>query len=86
MTYDDYLIWSHEHGAWWGPNRSGYSQSLSKAGVYSQAEAFHLCIEAMPGTSTKLGALPELPIRVADVLAMVRAYDGKFGDRPEPWR
>jgi hypothetical protein len=83
---DLYLIWSHEHGAWWGPDRCGYTTTISKAGRYTHDEAMRLCIEAMPGTSSRLGALPELPVRLADVEVMVAAYDTKFADRPEIWR
>ena len=83
---DQYLIWSHEHSAWWGPDRCGYVRRISHAGRYSHAEALDICIEAMPGTSTQLGALPELPVRVADVSAIVEAYDDRFASRPEAWR
>jgi hypothetical protein len=83
----EYLIWSHEHRAWWGPGRSGYTPRLSQAGRYSHAEALRLCAEAMPGTSTDMGALPELPVLEADVLAMVEHYDTQFPTRrPERWR
>jgi hypothetical protein len=83
---DDYLIWSAEHEAWWGPERCGYVRSISKAGVYSHAEALDICSNAIPGTSTQLGMLPELPVRMADVWTMVKAYDERFGSRPEQWR
>ena len=83
---DLYLIWSHEHGAWWGPERCGYVRRISDAGRYSRADAWDICIKAMSGTSTQLGALPELPVRLADVDAMTSAYDEQFPDRPEAWR
>jgi hypothetical protein len=83
---DEYLIWSHEHGGWWGPERCGYGQSISKAGRYSREEAIQICTRAIPGTSTYLGALPELPVRVADVEALIGGYDERFASRPEPWR
>lgn len=34
-----YLIWSHEHGAWWRPNSRGYSETILDAGVYSEEES-----------------------------------------------
>jgi hypothetical protein len=83
---DLYLIWSHEHGAWWGPGGSGYVRSIAQAGRYPAEEALGNCIRAMPGTSSGLGALPELPVRLADIEAMTAAYDKEFADRPEPWR
>lgn len=35
-----FLIWSHEHHAWWAPHRHGYTFSREDAGRYSQEEAF----------------------------------------------
>jgi hypothetical protein len=91
MTDDDrdliepYLIWSHEHGAWWGPGGSGYVTRIGQAGRYSRTEAMRICTRAIPGN---LGALPELPVRLADLEQMVEAYVAKFGDHPERdrWR
>jgi hypothetical protein len=34
-----YVIWSMEHGAWWRPGRSGYTQRVTSAGSYDQTEA-----------------------------------------------
>jgi hypothetical protein len=39
-----YLIWSEEHGAWWGPDSSGYTRSLFEAGRYRPEEA-HCIVE-----------------------------------------
>jgi len=86
MTDDTYLVWSHEHQAWWGPGRCGYVRSLAQAGRYSHAEALTICAQAIPGTSSRMGALPDLPVRLSDLEAMVEAYDLEFHDRPEPWR
>lgn len=30
---DTYLVWSHEHGAWWRPGGHGYTTHLSDAGL-----------------------------------------------------
>jgi hypothetical protein len=35
----EYLIWSEEHGSWWGPGNSGYTRSLFEASRYSLSEA-----------------------------------------------
>ena len=35
----DYVIWSFEHEAWWGPNRCGYTDHLNEAGRYTAEEA-----------------------------------------------
>jgi hypothetical protein len=34
-----WVVWSNYHGAWWGPNCSGYEPSLLLAGCYTEAEA-----------------------------------------------
>lgn len=34
-----YVIWSNEHGAFWGHRRLGYVKSIDDAGRYSLAEA-----------------------------------------------
>ena len=86
MADETYLIYSVEHGAWWGPDRCGYVRRIEDAGIYSRAEALDICIKAMPGTSTQLGALPELPVPLHDVQEMLVAYDEMFPGRPEVWR
>jgi len=35
----DYIIWSFEHSAWWGPDRRGYTEDVAKAGRYSAVDA-----------------------------------------------
>jgi hypothetical protein len=83
---DIYLIWSHEHAMWWGPDGYGYTAHLSEAGRYTHDDVLHICTMAIPGTSTRLKALPELPVRLKDVEAMIARYNDEFGDRPEPWK
>jgi hypothetical protein len=34
-----YVIWSEEHGAWWGAAEWGYTVSLRAAGRFSKARA-----------------------------------------------
>lgn len=75
---DLYLIWSHEHTAWWGPAARGYSRKISEAGRYTHSQALAICTEAIPGTSDRLGALPELPIRFGDIEAMVGAFAAAY--------
>jgi hypothetical protein len=65
-----YLIWSHEHGQWWRPGGHGYTPSPALAGRYNREDALAICIKAIPGTAERLGALPELPVRLADLQAM----------------
>jgi hypothetical protein len=81
----EYLIWSNEHRAWWGPGRSGYVTRIEHAGRYSYEQALDICTEAMPGTSRQLGMLPELPVRLVDLTFMLgRFADSYPGHDPEP--
>jgi len=66
-VWSPYLIWSHEHSAWWGPGEHGYTPELTEAGRYTREDALRICRKAMPGTAARLGALPELPVRLADL-------------------
>lgn len=74
MNDDSYLIWSHEHAAWWGPGGCLYLKRLSEAGRYTRDQALRICTDAMPGTAARLGALPELPVREDDVQEMISRY------------
>jgi hypothetical protein len=81
---DEYLIWSHEHGMWWGPGGHGYTEHLDRAGHYLRKDAMRICCNAMPGVK---GMLNELPVRLADVLEMTKDYQTRYGaDTPQPWR
>jgi hypothetical protein len=51
-TGGTYLVWSHEHGAWWGPGRSGYTKGLQTAGRYSRDDALDICRNAIPTAGT----------------------------------
>jgi hypothetical protein len=42
----NYLIWSNEHRAWWGPGYRGYVQIISHAGRYKLTEATVICTNA----------------------------------------
>jgi hypothetical protein len=39
----------------------------------------------MSEDSTRIGALTELPVRLADIEAMVFAHKAMFPQRQEPW-
>lgn len=43
MTEANYLVWSNEHRAWWGPNNAGYYGSIASAGRYTRDEALKIC-------------------------------------------
>jgi len=61
---DNYLIWSNQHRAWWGPNGCGYTTDHAGAGRYSREDAiFHSA--SAPHAK---GAPEEVPVREADLL------------------
>jgi len=39
----DYLVWSNEHNAWWGPDSCGYYPDVKMAGLYTCEEAEACC-------------------------------------------
>jgi hypothetical protein len=41
-----WLIWSHEHSAWWKAHSCGYTQHVEEAGRYSLADALRICHDA----------------------------------------
>lgn len=64
----EYVVWSNEHSAWWGPKRSGYYTHLVAAGRYTRDEAIRICQGARGGR--RYNANPsEVPILLADAEA-----------------
>jgi len=59
----EYLVWSFEHDAWWGPNESGYTKDIERAGRYSQRDAgrivmqdvFNYEVAVLENTAHRLG-------------------------------
>lgn len=43
VTAEKWLVWSIEHGAWWGPNHCRYYIDIDFAGRYSLEEALSIC-------------------------------------------
>lgn len=41
-----YLIWSHEHDAWWRPGGWGYTTNVDEAGRYSLIDASRIVLDA----------------------------------------
>lgn len=61
----EYVVWSNEHSAWWGPDHRGYYSHLSAAGRYSRDEALRICVSARGGR--RFNENPsEVPILLAD--------------------
>lgn len=42
----DWIIWSHEHQAWWKAGRNGYSEFRKDAGIFTLDEALEICRNA----------------------------------------
>ena len=83
---DIYLIWSNEHRGWWGPVEGGYVTQASRAGRYKREHELDICARAIPGTAERMGMLPEVPVRVADLADMLEAFDTKYPARNrEAW-
>ena len=74
MAEEDYLIWSEEHGAWWGPHHYGYTRSMKKAGRYSKEQA-----EAISASANGGGTFCEVPVRAS--LAIIHACELPSGGR-----
>jgi hypothetical protein len=77
---DAYLVWSNEHGAWWRPGEAGYTRNLAEAGRYSRDRALAICRSAIP-TALHIGAVAELPVRLADVDAFLEGERVPFSIR-----
>lgn len=71
-----YLVWSKEHGAWWGPGRHGYVSNYAMAGRYTHDEAIEICVEAMRPLG---GTFQEVPVRLEDVEHMRARWRHRFG-------
>jgi hypothetical protein len=52
-----WLIWSNDHGTWWGPNRGGYTRVVKDAGRYTLAEAWQIMRARDFRCGSKLGEL-----------------------------
>ena len=42
----EWVIWSHEHNAWWRPGHAGYTRLFREAGRYPYDEARSICARA----------------------------------------
>lgn len=68
-----YFIWSHEHRAWWGPDRTGYTRELDKAGLYTRAAAIEICINARGGWHPGEPP-PEIPVFHYDAIEVETTF------------
>lgn len=80
---DRYLIWSHEHAAWWGPASNGYTRAVTQAGRYTYDDAMDICAAALPGTANRMRAFPELPVREAEAMLLRDRYIALYPHDPD---
>lgn len=77
-----YLVWSNEHGAWWGHNQCGYNAHVKDAGRYSLEEAIRCCDRRSWGGNWRVP--PELPIHVDAANALERVETLPTTPSPDP--
>jgi hypothetical protein len=88
-----WLIYSHEHDAWWAKHASGYTDSVAEAGRYMQRSAAEICKNAVFGgpvsCSHGIGFPPEIMIHefAADKAAAIEYVTAQFigGRVPEDY-
>ena len=80
---DEYLIWSNEHRAWWGPNGGGYRTSLADAGRYDRERAISTCVSSRDGWGQK-SIPPEIPVRLDDAIECQARWGEIINTRKEP--
>lgn len=61
----EWLIWSNEHGAWWGPQRSGYTTEVNHAGRYTFEEADEIARARLYRSGASANRLTGTPAEVA---------------------
>lgn len=52
----EFVIWSFEHEAWWGPDHAGYTPDLDRAGRYSAREAGEIVTDSILGDEVAIEA------------------------------
>lgn len=55
---EPWVVWSHEHDAWWGPDQRGYAENVLGAGVYTEAVAKQIERDANDIGQRKESAMP----------------------------
>jgi len=59
-----YVLYSHGHRMWWGPDRSGYVSSVDEAGRYTQDQAVQIVVQsALHGLLDKVTSMVAAPPR-----------------------
>lgn len=64
----EYVIWSNEHHAWWGPDERGYVSRIDRAGRYPRQQALKICSRARGGREFNDNP-SEIPLLLGDAAA-----------------
>ncbi len=90
-----WLVWSHEHSAFWRANHCGYTVHIEKAGRYTRGEAELICKDANYGKGrTRIEPLdcdeppneicfpaPEAVDQLNEEIASLKTMAGEFADQ-----
>lgn len=84
------IIYSAEHGAWWGPNGGGYWPNPLNAGLYSREEAERRTSGCGPEKGIEIQSAPAdhpelLRERIAELEADLAAVKDELEDRLSEW-
>lgn len=78
-----YLIWSNQHGKWWGPNGSGYTRWIEDAGCYDAADASRIVSGATVDGQLKHAVRSEIDGSMMTVVDEVMVPAPKLGSDRE---
>lgn len=82
IPIENYLVWSNEHNAWWGPNHRGYVNRVEHAGRYSKEEALKICQGANYSWNIERQMPNELPIAESAAMRMGVQREYRASDKP----
>ena len=68
-----WLVWSNEHGAWWGPARWGYEREIARAGRYLEPEADDIVDKA--NKFLPEGQINEVKVLAPEALPLVKVIE-----------
>lgn len=77
----DWLVWSHSHGMWHGPDARGYRRNVLEAGRFTWTEAQRICSlrswpdDEHPPEVAVLASLPRLPEGLMETLVRRATLD-----------
>lgn len=82
-TEKQYVVWSSEHSAWWGPERCGYFTRIGSAGRYTREEALEICRRARGGREFN-DSPTEVPLPLKDAEVFLARRTARMATREGP--